>query len=220
MTTRTKKKADFLGNAWHQATWECLSITRLRQLARLIRAFERKHKTHVDAFAGMGVSGAIPAALLAHHMSRGLFIVRRKGETLSSSNLTRSVGVVPLSRKEKLTDNTSLNYMIVDDLVSTGATVRRVYTKLIQRGGNVVGMLRYDTSPSLPVVSSTTGHAVYELRTWSELDGAQGLWEDADVVEIPVIDVISVYGERLRKVSKQSRLTVEDTAVTFPCDET
>jgi orotate phosphoribosyltransferase-like protein len=138
-----KLKAKFQGRGWHLAGFSALSSRRLDSMAKTVLAFEKKIRKRFHVIACLGISGTVPATLLAARLGRGLFVVRRDGERPRSGNGPGPIGVKPISGQH-------LNYLLLDDLISMGGTMDRMIECVTQCGGKPVGIFLYDEGRSWP----------------------------------------------------------------------
>jgi orotate phosphoribosyltransferase len=86
---------------------ECLPLT-IKLLEKMIVDSGLEFST--IAFRGM--SGALIAPLIAHKLGKNLLMVRKTGDECHSSHSTEGT-------------HSNENYIIIDDLISSGATVRK-----------------------------------------------------------------------------------------------
>ena len=93
-----------------------------------------------DALACRGVSGLIAAPILAMKLRKNLLIVRKADE---GSHHTRCYGAGRLVQGDKA----AKRYIIVDDLISTGSTVRAILTAVQEFApqAKCIGALLSDT---------------------------------------------------------------------------
>lgn len=138
--SRAKKNILFKGESWHVRAFAALVPDVLKAMAKSIRQFERRIGVRFDVFAGLGVSGTVPAALLAQHMKRGLLIVRQLDVRLQSGRTPTPVGVAPSQEPKQ-----HLNYLVIDDLISSGGTIKYVVNAIMRLGGAPAGIFLYDS---------------------------------------------------------------------------
>lgn len=91
-------------------------------VAALIKNIARKGRDEFDSIVVTGVSGLTIGAIIAHHFHKDLVVVRKDGEQAHSNYAVEGwVG----SR-----------YIILDDLIATGATVRRIMQTIREQTRN------------------------------------------------------------------------------------
>ncbi len=104
---------------------------------RLLKAVEkcikiiRRKKLTFDAIAFRGLSGAVVAPLVALKLRKTLIAVRK----------TKSHGLGPVAG-----DLAARSYIIVDDLISSGTTVRKIVKALKCREAECKGVVLYNAS--------------------------------------------------------------------------
>lgn len=115
-----------------------------QNLPKVVRRFAcvvRKSKIEFEAIAFRGMSGALVAPMLAHHMKKGLLVVRKPSE---QSHGAKVEGMIDAER-----------YIIVDDFISSGKTVKEIqetihhYRKAINEpvSAKCVGIFLYGRGP-------------------------------------------------------------------------
>jgi orotate phosphoribosyltransferase len=107
----------------------------IKNCVTALRAYNRTKEGQFDCIAFTGMSGAVIAPVLAHILHKDLFIVRKDNDGSHSSASTEG----PLSARR---------YVIVDDMISAGVTVRRIYKQVqhLNRGHVCVGILLYENA--------------------------------------------------------------------------
>ena len=81
-----------------------------------LRKLQRTSVLEFDAIACRGLSGLLIAPQIAVRLEKSLIVVR-KGEDCHSSNMVEG-------------DSATLRYIIVDDLIATGSTVRAMHREI------------------------------------------------------------------------------------------
>ena len=106
----------------HAAHMDCLQPAKFRfYLRRAIKTI-RKSKLEFDAIAFSGMSGAMFAPILAHILKKEIIMVRKRADMPERGH--SSFGVEGYAAAKR--------YVIVDDLVSTGATARYIHGHIRQ----------------------------------------------------------------------------------------
>lgn len=113
---------------------ETLSHAGQIKAARNIVAWYRKSGIKANAVAFTGLSGALVAPLVAARLRLPMVAVR-KGEK-NHSNFTV---------ESSLSYDAALNYIVVDDLISSGETLRRIVEEVSKRneGSTCLGVFCY-----------------------------------------------------------------------------
>lgn len=102
----------------HTEYLEALDYLKAQRFVR--KAHEFLRGLDFDAIAFMGTSGALVAPMLAAKMKKGLILVRKGGPR---SNGSHSASVVEGALDSK-------RYVIVDDFICSGRTVKSIVSKL------------------------------------------------------------------------------------------
>lgn len=102
-------EAQYVGSGYHTALFnEFESYSHIAQLEPLIKDID------FACFVGRGLSGTIPASILAYRMNKKLLIVRKEAEKTASHAYSLLEGWLVAS------------YIIVDDFISQGDTMRAI----------------------------------------------------------------------------------------------
>lgn len=96
----------------------------LRWLGQVMREIDKE--TPFDAVAVTGLSGLLMGPVVADRLGKGIIVVRKEGEKNHSGYAIES--------------SVSGKYVIVDDFISTGATIRRIVDNV---GEGCVGICLY-----------------------------------------------------------------------------
>jgi len=88
-----------------------------RRKDRLREIVELLGDVHFDAIAVRGMSGATMGSIVAHLMDKDLFLVRKEGERTHSSRRLEG-------------PNGPCDYVIIDDLISSGETVKTIQQEI------------------------------------------------------------------------------------------
>lgn len=86
----------------------------------------RKREKEFDAIAVRGVSGLVVGPLLAHTLKKHLIVVRKPSEK-ADSHADQLI--------EGPTTDTQIRYLIVDDFISNGSTVRKIVEEIAKLDG-------------------------------------------------------------------------------------
>lgn len=101
---------------------ETLSPASRRDTVRRVVRAIKKSKIEFDAIAFRGMSGALIAPLVADKLDKSVILVRKKEDNTHSSYKIET-------DNEKIT-----RYIIVDDLISSGATMREIRKQIALEG--------------------------------------------------------------------------------------
>jgi len=92
----------------------------IKKGAKILKYLDSRPNTKFDTIAFAGMSGALIAPGIALATNKELTLVRKAGDKHHGSSITKGVE-----------GNANINrYIIVDDLVSSGATVRRIQRQI------------------------------------------------------------------------------------------
>ena len=131
-------KIMFHGETWTDDAFRFFDNRRLNGAISRLRRFERKKGIRFDAIVGCGISGLIPATLLCDRLHLPLLAIRKKTDKGPNWE-SKLAGVIP--------DNVSLtqrvNYLGVDDLISSGTTMTHVINHINSVDGDVVAIMLY-----------------------------------------------------------------------------
>ncbi len=95
------------------------------------RVITQCHGLDFDAFACRGLSGMLVAPIVAMEMGKTLLVVRKKDEDNHSSRMVEG-------------DIGARRYVIVDDLISSGATCRAIIEEIREVSeAQCIGIIRY-----------------------------------------------------------------------------
>lgn len=81
-----------------------------------------------DAIAFTGLSGAVLSSVIAMRMNKLLYCVRKENESRHSGQVVEG-------------PSTGLRYVIIDDLVCSGATLRRITTQVSEHTGDTAKLV-------------------------------------------------------------------------------
>ena len=95
--------------------------------------FLRREVPDFQVIACQGVSGLAFASVLAYRMEKGLLVVRKEGKVESSHSCMGIEGCIPTGNDK---------WLIVDDFVSTGATMARIL-RMVGWHSRLVGAYLY-----------------------------------------------------------------------------
>lgn len=98
-----------------------IDARRRRTIARALK-FLRARTDQFDAIAFSGMSGATMAPILAYMLNKQLIIVRKDADLEGNSHATSTVEYADGGLRDRI--------LIVDDFVSSGATIRRIMSKI------------------------------------------------------------------------------------------
>lgn len=97
------------------------------------QAYNILHRVDFDAIAFTGLSGAVLASAVAMKMNKLMYCVRKPGENRHSEYEVEG----PIG---------TLNYIIIDDLIQSGGTIRRIVNQVSRHSdnqANLVGIWLY-----------------------------------------------------------------------------
>ena len=121
----------------------------------VIRVLE-EHEDEFDTIAFRGMSGAVIAPTVAYFMNKPMVLVRKSGDSTHSSCVLEGCG----TEVER--------YVIVDDMVSTGATVREIQTQMWDRAN-----------------AKCVGIVLYKEREWVTPERRPGLFLATEALPVP-----------------------------------
>lgn len=106
-----------------------LEIHRLEKTAELAEPVLEKHLPFFQAFAFRGMSGALIAPILALAFKKTLILVRKPEDKNhdSAPSVSNPIGAPHVLVRG---DKAARTYIIVDDLISTGVTVRWIHAHI------------------------------------------------------------------------------------------
>lgn len=113
------------------------------ELREIIFDLKQKLKNvKFDAIAFCGNSGALVAPILAYELNKYILLVRKKSESCHS--LYSVEGLYPGKKKYK--------YIILDDQIESGRTVKAIYNEISEYSSNLVcvGIVLYLDGDSHP----------------------------------------------------------------------
>jgi orotate phosphoribosyltransferase len=120
---------------------QCFNLQDVRKMVRTLAIRLKPHRKNFDAIACQGWSGALIAPILALRLNKPMIVVRKPGENPHSTYKVE--GYLQSTR-----------YVIVDDFVRTGNTVRRIMSEIYEEQQRI----RYYP---VPQPSSCYGLALY-----------------------------------------------------------
>ena len=113
-----------------------LNPRKAKERYKMARLVLKKYEKDFDSVAFSGVSGALIAAPISHSMNKPLILVRKRGETCHSSLVVEG-------------NIRCQNYIIIDDLVSSGDTAKRIQKEIFEWAplAHCVGLLQVNYVP-------------------------------------------------------------------------
>jgi adenine/guanine phosphoribosyltransferase-like PRPP-binding protein len=112
---RKQEHIDSAGHLYH-----IIGRTSRHSTIKIAYAFLRPLRAHFDTIAMRGISGCIPGSILAYKLNKSIAIIR-KPKSVESTH----------SRYETEGNRDCRTYLIVDDLVDTGQTIRDIILKML-----------------------------------------------------------------------------------------
>jgi orotate phosphoribosyltransferase len=134
--------------------YDCLDPIRLKRIISQAVADLTPFTEYFDGIAFKGVSGAMVAPSVAMVMEKKLVLVRDDIRTHSWSLIEG--------------DKTINNYIIIDDIVETGATVRYIIKqmKTFNRSAQIVGRYLYNpVNTQLQIWNADTEELIYNSKS-------------------------------------------------------
>ena len=118
-----------------------------------IREYIQRKKISFEFVAVTGVSGLVVGSIVAHKLKKRLIVVRKKND---SSNATCEVEGIPSGHNQ-----TKKRYIIIDDLISSGGTIRRIISQIKNHNKDCrcIGICTYN----VPVYSWRTCKSHYTI---------------------------------------------------------
>lgn len=120
----------------HSAHMEVLRPDKFKLHLRLAKKKFREAKLDFDAIAFSGMSGAVFAPYLAHILKKNMIMVRKGADAAAKGHSCFDVEGYTATER----------YVIVDDLISSGATAQYIHDRIekdFANGAQCVGMYCY-----------------------------------------------------------------------------
>lgn len=149
MRSQKRKNIDCIGYLRH-----LMPGADLRTTIRLAKKSLRPIKDQFDAIAVRGVSGLLSGPILALALNKGLIVVRKDKEPRHSHNMVEG-------------DKSAAKYVIVDDLIDSGETVKEIIENVYRWSqAECIGVLEtYDLSLDVDEpVELTTSKGQFDLQ--------------------------------------------------------
>ncbi len=149
MARKQKQQGVLLGDGYGWTTRNPMMLTRRLQVAA--KKLEIiKTDTGFDSIAVAGSSGAVPGAILAIALQVPLIFVRKRDDNGHGATV------------ECMGRHYAKKYIILDDFICSGGTVRRIYTQIQKEAARqnciqpeCVGVYLYDQTDKLHTVGLT-----------------------------------------------------------------
>lgn len=170
----------------------------VKAVCKLLREMEAEKDLTFDAIAVRGLSGLLVAPIVAMRLNKTLLCVR-KGESCHSSNVVEG-------------DVAAKNYIVLDDFVSSGSTVREVIEAVATAAplARCVGMVSYHQLNTKDEVNGS-----YAYRVEHAFDTAENLRLYSDVIKTQDVRIRDTRAQGQSKISLDSLAAWEERRRSF-----